>query len=224
LSPAAAVDVYRGSILENKLRALDSMFPVAQRFLGRNRFRRIEMDYLDGGVFSGCSLTGIAADFARYVRDGNCTDSPGFTWELCALEYACHLAEERADTLPFDWPSFLAAMQATVPLEFCVSASCQMLAVSTNIETIWALHRQYADDDDLPAVAASSQPGHLLVWRPGPKSAVMRIDDAEAICLRRFSWRLRARRISPLRWKRRRWKAGSATFSPKRSSMAGSIG
>jgi hypothetical protein len=186
LSSAAAIDVYRGSILENKLKALGSMFAVTQRFLGRNSFRRIGTDYLEGRIFPDYSLTGIAAEFASHIRDCGCTGTPDFTWELCALEYACHLAEERADTLPFDWPSFLAATRASVPLEFCISASSQMLAVSTNIETIWALHQQYADDADLPAVAAIGQPGHLLIWRPGLKSAVMRIDDAEAICLRRL--------------------------------------
>ncbi|WLQ12572.1 DNA-binding domain-containing protein [Hahella aquimaris] len=174
LSARTCVGIYRDSLRETHVRALQTMFPVCQELLGEECFRATSRRYFAEIPSRENSFTEFGAAFVAFLSGFTPLQHIEFLTDVAKLELLIHVAEEADDHVSDDWTQFNDYCAQGLPLQFRLPANATLLQCAYPAHEIWAAHQP---GGDLASVELSENGFHLMIWRPEWSA---RIDSLDA--------------------------------------------
>ena len=150
LEPGARINIYRNNAHEGFLKALALEFPVIQRLVGEDYFRRLAREFQTEHPSRAGDLQGIGAPFAGFLRARFAgTDYP-YLPDVAALEWAYQLSLIAADDTPLD----LTPLRALPPERldascFELQPDCQLVHSEFPIVRIWLANQDERDGTEV---------------------------------------------------------------------------
>jgi uncharacterized protein len=167
--------LYRGNVVANAVRALESAYPVARRIVGDEFFAALARAFWRVAPARSGDLNDYGEELAAFI-DGfpPCADLP-YLGDVARLEWQVHRAHFAADAEPFALQTLAAVPDAgQVHLPFHPAAA--LVETMYQAAAIWRAHQSEAGDVALPARIEGAQ--HAVVARPHFTVDVHAVDAA----------------------------------------------
>ncbi len=178
LPARARFDVYRNNVSVSLCDALEALYPVCTRLVGRDFFRAAARVYLQHAMPGQATLIGFAPDFAGFLVGFEPARGLPYLPDVARLECAWHKTYHAADAVPVtadDLARYLDANggAALDRLVLGLPPAHQFLMSPYPISRIWAANQP--DRDGQVHLIDGAQSERLYVVRPGTQVEVRRV-------------------------------------------------
>ena len=164
LDPAERLDIYRNNLHEGFTKALAVGFPVIERLVGVEYFRRLALDFLHVHPSRAGNLHCIGVPFPRYLRERFADAQYSYLGDVAALEWAHEEAILAAD----EEPIAASALEKVDPvryedLRFRLHPACGLVSSRFPIVRIWRANQPESNGEEIIHLGSGGE--NVLVLR-----------------------------------------------------------
>lgn len=158
------LDIYRNNLREGFIKALAIGFPVIEKLVGVEFFRRLALDFLIAHPSRSGDLHPIGAPFARFLQARFANTEYAYFADVAALEWAHQQVLIAADAQPIALDALAAVNPADYEnLRFELHPAAALVRSAFPIIRIWQANQPDASADDQIDLAADGD--NVLVLR-----------------------------------------------------------
>lgn len=168
--PSARFAVHRNNVVFSLIEALADTFPVAQRVVGVESFRRMAAMYVRRHPPRSCVLAQYGEDFPDFIVDFVTHFAPArelpYLADLCRIEVARVRAYHAADIDPVGPNAVNAALacgEGIADITLSLHPSLSIVASDYAVASLWAAHQTDTDADAM----SWDRPESALILRDG---------------------------------------------------------
>jgi hypothetical protein len=157
----ARLAIYRGNVLGNCIKALQSAYPIVAKIVGAEFFDALARAYARAGRSGSADLNRYGAGFAEFLEQFAPVADLPYLPDVARMEWQAHRAYFARDPLPFDPAS----------LRLRLAAPCAILESPWPLARLWTVHQDdYRGSFD---VDLDSGPERVLIHRPRWRAEVV---------------------------------------------------
>ena len=170
--------IYRNHLHASFLKALALEYPVIERLVGSEYFRRLALDFQAAHPSRAGNMQHIGAPFADFLRQRFGAGRYEYFADVARLEWACQEAQTAADAAAFD-PAALRGITAADYARLCfeLHPACRLIDSPYPVLNIWRANQPGADTG--AAIDLASGPARVLVHRSGQTVALQILSSSE---------------------------------------------
>lgn len=172
-----AADIYRNNSIGTRKRALQAIYPVVEKVLGKSCFDMLAIDFVNSSPSINSDLNLYGAGFPGFLQDlvNNETAFSELPYlkDLATLEWLYHKSYYAADDLLISQNQF-ADMDISVKLERSYSLSCMQSRFP-----VFAIWQDHQGSNSVKQVSALTDEDYIVIVRQQGHPAVQQLDREE---------------------------------------------
>ena len=185
LTASQRLRIYRNSILGNKIKSLQGIYPVCERLVGTEFFTAMAELYCLQTSASSPDLNHYGDDFADFIANFKPIAALPYLADIAHLEWAWHQAFNGPPANAMDWNALLAIDEKTLPrLSFQLPEKCSLLQSSYPVLRIWQTNQTNFDGDS--NISLDEGPNYLVIWRKEFEVRIEQCSISQWSCLKWF--------------------------------------
>jgi hypothetical protein len=185
LNAAQRLQIYSSSILGNKIKSLQGIYPVCERLVGIEFFAAMTERYCIQTPALGPDLNHYGDSFANFIANFKPAATLPYLADLTRLEWAWHRAFNGPPAKTLDWEVLQAIDDETLPqLCFQLPEKCSLMQSPYPTLKIWQVNQVNFDGD--PTVSLDEGPNYLVIWRKGFEVRIEECPIPHWYCLKWF--------------------------------------
>ncbi len=165
MTPEQALGVYRASVRESLVAALQAIYPALMRGMGEAPFRRLAVDYVAQAPSRSTSLDDYGASFPAFVQQHPALTDYPYLGDLARLDWAWHRVFHAADHTPIPAARLAELVQHdSDALRLHLSPRAALITSDWPLYDIWRMNRALTSEREMNL---HSHAQSCLVWRQG---------------------------------------------------------
>lgn len=149
LTAAERLAVYRGSVYGSLCNALEAVYPVIAKVVGKEFFDALALHYVKQHPSHSVNLHLYGEAFAEFIKTFPPLAELPYCADVARLEWAYHTLFYVADEPAFDFEAFTTLPpEAQEKLRFHLSSACQLLSSPYPIHRIWEINQDNYQGED----------------------------------------------------------------------------
>jgi hypothetical protein len=175
--------IYQNNVREGFIKALAIGFPVIERLVGTDYFRRLAVEFQDKRPSRSGDLQHIGRAFAAFLQLRFHGTEYAYLPDVADLEWAYQEAQLAADREPLMPDVFgVAAASADIEgLRFDLHPACSLVQSEFPVTRIWFANQPDADSDEVIDLASGAE--HVVVRRTTTDIEFVRLNPGEFAAL-----------------------------------------
>lgn len=178
MSAEERLAVYSGNMRMSLYRALEQIYPVCLRILGKDYFKQISRGYNERYPSQLTDLNGhgehLCDLFEALIKAREELAEYPYLMDLAQLEYHYHRVYYDKDDTPFDYAAFAQHAQVPQALHFELPQAMALMTSVYPLLKIWEVNQ--SDEKKVPEVSADTVREYLCVRRNKGRPCIERID------------------------------------------------